>query len=209
MKEEFEKELQELSPFLADLKKQQKQEPFKTPRLYFDTLADKVLEKEKNKAIVPPQYNQHPSLYNRINVWLSTIFQPKLALSAFGLVLIVAVGWYVINQQKQLIAPSKEQEITISELPKNNGIETVAKDNTSEATIGKDTKLPDVDGENKPKAGDNKEEMVGNQPKLNALEIAKPMGITHPKSGLTEEEIEEFLKDALVDEDLEAVGGKL
>ena len=31
MKKEFEEEINELSPFLADLKKQQRQEPFKTP----------------------------------------------------------------------------------------------------------------------------------------------------------------------------------
>ena len=61
MKEEFEKELQDLSPFLADLKKQQLREPFRTPRLYFDTLADKVIETAKTETVVatrPPQYKE-------------------------------------------------------------------------------------------------------------------------------------------------------
>jgi hypothetical protein len=82
MKKEFEEEINELYPFLADLKKQQRQEPFRTPRLYFDTLADKVLDKAKTEtkvAIGPPQYKAVQTPINRITNWLSTIFEPKMA----------------------------------------------------------------------------------------------------------------------------------
>ena len=116
MKREFEKELEELSPFLADLKKQQKDEPFKTPRLYFDNLADSVIEKAKGEtqtAKAPPQYNSRPSLVNRINGWLSTAFQPKWALSALAFALVMVVGWYAVQQQKP--APTTvEQPVAVT-----------------------------------------------------------------------------------------------
>lgn len=210
MKEDFEKELNELSPFLADLKKQQKQEPFKTPRLYFDTLADKVLDKakeEKNTATVPPQYNQRQSLSSRINGWLSTILQPRLALSGFALVLVFAAGWYVINQQKPALVPQGTPTTTVSDINKNNAVETPPNHNAGVATTGNNTQSSTDIEPKGTKLGDKKTDIVDTPSIPNALEVLKPV-ITHPKSGLTEEEIEEFLKDALVDEDLDDIGGK-
>ena len=57
MKKEIENELREISPFLADLKKgmEEDKEPFRVPKFYFDTLADKVLENaQPQTSIVPP-----------------------------------------------------------------------------------------------------------------------------------------------------------
>ena len=42
MTKEFENELHDLAPFLADVKRQATDDPFKVPQLYFDTLADAV-----------------------------------------------------------------------------------------------------------------------------------------------------------------------
>jgi hypothetical protein len=208
MKEEFEKELQELSPFLAGLKKQQKPEPFKTPRLYFDTLADKVIEKAseaKTVGVVPPQY---PSLSNRISGWLSTIFQPRMALAACGLALVVAAGWYVVRQQTPNSVVQNDPSVVGTEAPKNNGVETPINKANGVETKESNTKQPTVIGSNESKTQDTKTEIVDNQTVPKVLETAKPSGITHPKSGLTEEEIEEFLKEALDDEDIETIGGK-
>jgi hypothetical protein len=210
MKEEFEKELQQLSPFLADLKKQQKQEPFKTPRLYFDTLADKVLEKvkeEKNlSVIIPPQY---PSLLSRINSWFSTIIQPRLALATMGLALVVAAGWYVIRQQTSNIPTPNTPSVVETETPKNPAAET--HNNNDNGINNKDItiKQPIIESTNESKTKDKKIDIVDHQALPKVLETTKASGITHPKSGLTEEEIEEYLNEALDDDDLEDIGGKL
>lgn len=211
MKEEFNKELQELSPFLADLKKQQKAEPFKTPRLYFDTLADKVLEKakeEKNTAVVPPQYNQRPSLSERINIWLSTLLQPRLAFSVLGLALVVAAGWYAVDSQKApIVSPNEQTTMAVTEAPKNNVGEMPTNDNTNVATIENRHQQSTIVDIEDPKMVENKSAVVDSQKTPNKTEITPPL-IMHPKSGLTEEEIEEYLKEALADEDLENIGGK-
>ncbi len=207
MKEKFEKEFEDVSPFLADLKKQQKQEPFKTPRLYFDTLTDKVIEKaQENPAIVPPQYNQRPSLSSRLNGWLSTILQPRLALAACGLALVAVAGLYIVNQQKTIVLTTTNPSVATTETTKNNATDSVIGSNT---TIEKQKQQPSTIGQIVSKIEEQKAEVADNQAIPKTPSVLKPAGITHPKSGLTEEEIEEFLKDALVDEDIEDIGGKL
>jgi hypothetical protein len=98
MKEDFENELRSLSPFLADLKKQKKDDGFKTPKFYFDTLADKVIEKAQPiKEVAPPQYLAQPNLATRVSEWLAGLMQPRMAL-AFASVLFLAVsGWYFLK----------------------------------------------------------------------------------------------------------------
>lgn len=213
MKEDFEKELQELSPFLADLKKQQKNEPFKTPRLYFDTLADKVIEKttEDTKVLTaPPQYKTSPSLSEQINGWLSTILKPRLALSVLGLVVLVAVGWYAVRSQKMDNPMAAPQELVNTSDPKNEVkiVESPIVQNTSEEKINTP---PNAVNTNSKTVDEKKADVAVNEnlqlPIQNIIETKKD-GFIHPESGLTEEEIEEFLKDALDDEDLETIGGK-
>jgi hypothetical protein len=94
MKEDFEEELRGLSPFLADLKKQKKDDGFKTPKYYFDTLADKVIENAKPKTKVTPIYVAQPSFATRVSEWITGLMQPRMAL-AYATVLFLAVGgWY-------------------------------------------------------------------------------------------------------------------
>ena len=98
MKEDFENELRALSPFLADLKKQKKEDGFKAPKFYFDTLADKVIASaQPTKAVAPPQYLTTSSLAERVQIWLSGLVSSRRAL-AFASVLLVAVsGWYFLK----------------------------------------------------------------------------------------------------------------
>ena len=127
MKEEFETELQDLSPFLADLKKQQKAEPFKTPRLYFDNLADSVLEKAKSETKpveAPPQYKSRLGFGERINNWLSIAFKPKWALAALAFALVVAAGWYAVQQQKTTPIAA-EQPIAVTHVKRKTMSKTI------------------------------------------------------------------------------------
>jgi hypothetical protein len=101
MKEDIKKELNELSPFLAGLKKE---DPFKTPKFYFDTLADKVLEKAKGEVITthaPPQLEKHYSLSERINNWLSSILQPRNTIALATISILIVAGWFFIKQQNK------------------------------------------------------------------------------------------------------------
>ncbi len=201
MKKEFDTELNELSPFLSDLKKQSPREPFRTPRLYFDTLADKVIEQAKNETVVakaPPQYNTHPTLFSRINNWLSVVLEPKMALSIGTFALVLGAGWYVMNQQK-----IPNSDIVASEMVTQEEMHNYIHENIDEF---KEEEILLAFAETKPHKTD------GTLPEIKLVEPVsetpieiqegKSGALKHPKSGLTEEELEEYLKENLDDEDL-------
>ena len=199
MKEELEKELQELSPFLADLKKQQKGEPFKTPRLYFDNLANQVLEKVKGEtktAKAPPQYNSRPSLIQRISNWLSIIFQPKWALSALAFALVAGAGWYAVQQQKTTPI-AVEQPIAVTHEEVQNYVKENIEDFKEEEIVTALTETKKVDFEEK--------SVTAESTTIKPSQKAEPV-LKHPKSGLTEAEIEQYLKENLDEKDIYALG---
>ena len=115
MKNDIDNELNELSPFLADLKKgmEKDKEPFRVPKFYFDTLADKVIEKAQPQ-VVPPQYSTQPSIGERVQAWLGLLFQPRYAM-ALGTVIILAVGgiWFY-NSHK--ISETSLASVQLSEI---------------------------------------------------------------------------------------------
>lgn len=200
MKREFEKELEELSPFLADLKKQQKVEPFKTPRLYFDNLADSVIEKangEKQTAKTPPQYNNRPSLARRINGWLSTAFQPKWALSAFALVLVMVVGWYAVQQQRTTPVAVEQPVVVTHEEAQNYIKENIEDFKEEEITTAFE----------EPKKVEKKEKVLSIETTDVTPSVQKSEKVLkHPQSGLTEAEIEQYLLENLDERDIYALG---
>lgn len=206
MKKEFEEEINELSPFLADLKKQQRQEPFKTPRLYFDTLAGKVIDKAKTEtkvAVAPPQYKAAKSPINRIITWLSTIFEPKMALSALTLALVLGAGWYVINQQKTKAVGNIDSDVVTRE-----DVHSYINDHIDEF---KEEEILLAFADTKPnKIAENEPDIKTIEPTLPTPNVPEnQVAPTHPKSGLTEEELENYLKEHLKDDDLDASDGKL
>lgn len=98
MKEDINKELNELSPFLSSLKKE---EPFKTPKFYFDTLADRVMEQVKTETqAAPPQLVKQPSLTERLSNWLSALWQPRTAWAFATVCVFVVAGLFLIKNQK-------------------------------------------------------------------------------------------------------------
>lgn len=200
MKREFEKELQELSPFLADLKKQQKDEPFKTPRLYFDNLADSVIEKAKGETktvTIPPQYNNSLSLVSRINGWLSTVFQPKWALYALALALVMVVGWYTVQQQKMTLVALEQPVVATHEAAQNDIKDKAADVKEQETTTAFD----------EPKKVDKVEKSVDSEMTHVIPSVQKSEKVlTHPQSGLTEAEIEQYLLENLDERDIYALG---
>jgi hypothetical protein len=208
MKKEFEEELNEITPFLADLKKHQQREPFRTPRLYFDTLADKVIEQAKNETVVaktpPPdyigiydKYKTHFSIKNRVNNWLSTILEPRMALSICTFILVLGAGWSIINKQKTTNGDRATSEIATNEEVHNYINEHI--DEFKEEEILLAFAAPKTQ-----KTAENDVDIKMVEPVLPQPDVQKQENsLKHPKSGLTEQELEEYLKEHLTDDDLE------
>lgn len=198
MKEELKKELQELSPFLADLKHNTQKEPFGTPRLYFDTLTDNVLERAKNETAfakaIPPQYNALQLFIRRSTNWLSRLMEPRMALSVCTFVLVIGAGWYVINQK-----PTKNLADTaaVTHEEVQNYIYQHFEDFEEEDIL---VAFVDVKTSKKDK---NEATKLFVEP-IESSEMIEEDNIKlkHPKSGLTQEELEEYLNEHIDEEDI-------
>jgi hypothetical protein len=102
MKEDIENELRELSPFLADLKRQQpdtngKGQPFRTPKFYFDNLADRV--KEKTQPVAPPQYQAKKSIFLQIEEWVSVLMEPRWAMAMVTMAILAVGSWFYLKEE--------------------------------------------------------------------------------------------------------------
>ncbi len=103
MKKEIEEELRNISPFLADLKKElADKEPFKTPKFYFDTLADNVIAKVESQTQIstPPQYAEPPNWISAIQRGLAAILQPRYALAFATAAVLAVTGWFFMHSQQ-------------------------------------------------------------------------------------------------------------
>jgi hypothetical protein len=209
MKEEFDKELRELSPLLAYLKKEQEGEAFKVPKFYFDNLADKVIaqakEVEKVGTTFQKETPQYPSVFARLQDLVSSLFRPRLAL-AFGTGLVIAFGaWFMLTSKKSKIgvdAPSVAVTPSIQTEQLGNVIEP--KSGKLQTAIG-DKTLTEEQGDalisnNKPNINQNNTPVLSQ----NAIKLGEATGqnalvesgqLVHPESGLTEEELAKYLEE--------------
>jgi hypothetical protein len=208
MKEALENELRDVSPFLADLKKQRADDAFQTPKYYFDNLADTVLAQAKmpqkvavESAKRTPQYK---SLFERFEGFFAPILQPKMALAFGSVALVAAAGWYALMPK-------------MSQNQANSGqIATIPTENTPQQLPNLDTTTPVLPSKNDPHhpiaktpidapklenySHSNDNLAVQNPPKAAYTEGSS---LTHPESGLTAEEIEIYLADTLEEGDLD------
>jgi hypothetical protein len=96
-------ELNDLSPFLAELKKQKTVPIFKTPLFYFDTLQDKVFEKlDDNPTIVVTKTS---TWAERLQQWF---WQPNFiwALSATTILAIAGTFWFQYQSKNAPTIPT-------------------------------------------------------------------------------------------------------
>ncbi len=184
MKKEFEDELREISPFLADLKKSKEgEEPFRTPKFYFDTLSDKVMEKAIAKPVIPPQYSTHSahlSLFELAQEWVASIMQPRYAIG-FATVALLAIGsWFFIQKNQQNVDSFASTEEIHQYIADNI-------DDFDEALLLEHGVLADSDVLN---------------PEQNAKE-------NMDKINATDDEIEQYLKEHLDEKDLKELQNEL
>ncbi len=184
MKKEFEDELREISPFLADLKKSKEgEEPFRTPKFYFDTLADKVMEKAVAKPVIPPQYSIHsarPSFIELAQKWVASIMQPRYAIGFATVVLLAVGGWFFIQKNQQ----------NVDSFASNEEIHQYIADNIDdfdETLLLEQGILADSDALNP------EQYLKGNIDKIN----------------ISDDEIEQYLKEHLDEKDLKELQNEL
>jgi hypothetical protein len=208
MKEALENELRDVSPFLADLKKQRADDAFQTPKYYFDNLADTVLAQAKipEKVAVEsvkrtPQYK---SLFERFEGFFAPILPPKIALAFGSLALVVAAGWYAIMPKTSRNQANSTQ------------VAIIPTENTPQPLPTLDTPTPVLHSNNNPHHPIAKtatdalklEKYSQSDGNLAVQNPPKPVytegsSLTHPESGLTAEEIEIYLSDTLEESDLD------
>ncbi len=99
MTSEINKELQDISPFVCDLRDKLSPLPYKVPENYFEQLADNIIEKSKeyiivseiapdNKSIVPTSFDKKINLLTKLHHPLRTVAATFL---------LVAGSWWAFN----------------------------------------------------------------------------------------------------------------
>jgi hypothetical protein len=156
MKEEFEEELKGLSPFLHNLKKDSKKEDvFKVPQNYFDTLADTIIEKAQaqekqsyplsKKAIQQAPSVAKPHFLEQVREWIESLLQPRYALGfATALVIVVAGWWFVNYRNSPLPVDSETAQLSHEEI---HQYITENIDDFDEELILKNQELADTEGD--------------------------------------------------------------
>lgn len=203
-------ELRQLSPALADLKQQNVgNQPFKVPKFYFDTLADKVLAQAQTTDSATKQPPQYFGLFERFQGFFTSVSLPKRAMAFASLALVAAAGWYALTRETTaIIAPSNPQTAVV-EVPNETQI---GQNNTPQIVdnqlfVGLDAiEKADIHAYITDNLSDFDEALlIEHAPKLaDALvkkeENTEGVKTVHPDSGLTEEEIEQYLKENAEDD---------
>jgi hypothetical protein len=207
MKEEFDNELRELSPLLAYLKKEQKGDAFKVPKFYFDNLADKVIaqahEMEKTRVVATKETPQYPTLLGRLQDFMGSLLRPRVAL-AFGSCLIVAsAAWFMLGSKQSpntVVEPTVATTTTGEQLPNTTELPNSVKDAESSANTPENAANALKNVEKMPNAKPN-EGVATSQNSTKSMDtegvnpLANEAKLTHPQSGLTEEELALYLEE--------------
>ncbi|MDZ7876247.1 MAG: hypothetical protein U5L45_01180 [Saprospiraceae bacterium] len=199
MKEEFDKELRELSPLIAYLKKEQEGDAFKVPKFYFDTLADKVIKQAKKSEKIETSVKK-ATVFARLESWFSGLLRPQLVLGFGASLLVVVAAWFILSSKKPVMtidgatvsakpSISIEQPLSVDE-PISGAVNPIVDNkmpnNEHKNTIKLKTQLDDVSTTlpNDISINENKEQD----------KVAGDL-LTHPESGLTEAELALYLEE--------------
>ena len=93
-KKEIKEELEQISPFLAGLKKEQN---FKVPTNYFNDLQEDLWKQVQPQPQRETQSTPKRTWLEEIELALASLFQPRMALSLASLLLLLTVGWYFMQ----------------------------------------------------------------------------------------------------------------
>lgn len=190
MKEDIYNELESISPFLANLKKQNSShEELKTPPLYFETLTDKIIQeakKQESTVVVDSRTIAHqptpqptiPPFWQTVRLWIEALIQPRYAVGFAMALVLLTTGWWFFNNKNSNTAITENVEIAqIS----HDEIHNYIHDN-----------IDDFD-----------EELFFNSPDLVDTE-----GVSH-EINVNDEDIEKYLEENIDEKDLKELENKL
>lgn len=115
---DIQKELQEMSPFLAKLKAQE-QKPA-VPENYFHALPDQIWEQIKLQP-APERTIKRPGILERTLQSLQVLLQPRIAVTLSTFAVLIVAGIFFLKPQNQ--SSTKEESLTaedITDYIKNN-----------------------------------------------------------------------------------------
>ncbi len=90
-KDDIQKELREISPFLADLKKTEG--GFKVPKDYFEQLPEQIMERVQPGRTVTTEPAAQPSWWDRTLNSLALLLQPRYATALAAIALLLVAVW--------------------------------------------------------------------------------------------------------------------
>ncbi len=88
------KELEELSPFLAQLK--DKNEGFEVPKNYFNSLTDSIMEQCQVEEVPEATPQAKKGWMNWLDSWLTHLFQPRYVMAFASLLLVVFSFFFLL-----------------------------------------------------------------------------------------------------------------
>ena len=97
LNKEIQDELNELSPALAKL---DKQEGFEVPPRYFEKLSDEVLQKIKTNPVLETKQQIPNWQQSVLNVW-AAIWQPRVAIGLAAIAMFVVATTFFFNNQSK------------------------------------------------------------------------------------------------------------
>ena len=107
-KDDIRKELNDLAPKLANLKKDN---PFKVPDYYFQGLPDKLLERAKAEPVPLTE-----RIEAALNGFFSRIFQPRYAVTFATCLVVVAVSIGYLKNRETATVPGAQFSVQFSKL---------------------------------------------------------------------------------------------
>lgn len=190
MKEDIYNELESISPFLANLKKQNSShEELKAPPLYFETLTDKIIQ-EAQKQEAPAVANSHaitqqpipqqtmPPFWQTIRLWIEALIQPRYAVGFAMALVLLTTGWWLFN---------------------NKNTHTIITDNAEIAQVSHD----EIHNYIHDNIDDFDEELF-----LNSPDLVDTEGVSH-EININDEDIEKYLEENIDEKDLKDLESKL
>jgi hypothetical protein len=104
-KEDIRKELEELSPFLAKLKKEK--DGFEVPVDYFQGLSDQIMDRIKAEEQPAPQASPAtPAWVTQVKQAIQWLVQPQYALAIASVAILLVAGWWW--NQSNTLRPSSD-----------------------------------------------------------------------------------------------------
>jgi hypothetical protein len=165
--------------------------------------------------------SQYPTVFARLQSYWGLVFQPKYGFALASLALVMTASWYVfkpksIDNQAVVVQVTPNESPQATETPLANMPPTAKINESPKSTVVPNDKLvlndvpkADIESYIKDNLGEFDDNSVAEKtPKLADARIKKEntdlssgthegFNRTHPQSGLTEEELELYLKDTL------------